>query len=322
MNYVLLLGAGFSRNWGGWLAKEAFEYLLGCPQVDAGLKDLLWKHHRKGGFESALSELQEAHFKSRKRNPDNQLTSLQIAILQMFDDMDKGFTGVEFEINQQLGNGIVSFLPRFDAIFTLNQDLLLERHYLDGSVLFSSGKWDGTGIPGVKPNHHDGYGVKRYIGRLTPDEDGFAIAKRTQPYFKLHGSSNWYDSNSKGLLVLGGNKATIINKYPILNWNQEQFKERLALPDTRLMVIGYSFGDDHINNVLIEAVGGENLSIFIIDPMGVDIINKNRNAIIPALDIFAENLQSYVIGASRRTLREIFGSDQVERGKVMRFFEE
>ena len=32
MPCVLLTGAGFSRNWGGWLAIEAFEYLLGCPE--------------------------------------------------------------------------------------------------------------------------------------------------------------------------------------------------------------------------------------------------------------------------------------------------
>jgi len=34
-----------------------------------------------------------------------------------------------------------------------------------------------------------------------------------------------------------------------------------------------------------------------------------------------EKLESSVIGASRRTLREIFGSDMVEHGKVMRFFD-
>jgi hypothetical protein len=28
MQHILLTGAGFSRNWGGWLADEAFEYLL------------------------------------------------------------------------------------------------------------------------------------------------------------------------------------------------------------------------------------------------------------------------------------------------------
>jgi hypothetical protein len=34
MPYYLLTGAGFSRNWGGWLANEAFEYLLGAPEID------------------------------------------------------------------------------------------------------------------------------------------------------------------------------------------------------------------------------------------------------------------------------------------------
>jgi hypothetical protein len=41
MGQILLLGAGFSRNWGGWLASEAFEYLLGCPQVDEDIRSLL-----------------------------------------------------------------------------------------------------------------------------------------------------------------------------------------------------------------------------------------------------------------------------------------
>jgi hypothetical protein len=33
MSRILLAGAGFSRNWGGWLADEAFEYLLGCVDL-------------------------------------------------------------------------------------------------------------------------------------------------------------------------------------------------------------------------------------------------------------------------------------------------
>ena len=41
MNHILLLGAGFGRNWGGWLAGEVFEYLIGCPEVDAEINNLL-----------------------------------------------------------------------------------------------------------------------------------------------------------------------------------------------------------------------------------------------------------------------------------------
>ena len=53
----LLLGAGFSRNWGGWLAAEADEYLLGHPKIDKPVRDILWKYRRKGGFEAALGHL-------------------------------------------------------------------------------------------------------------------------------------------------------------------------------------------------------------------------------------------------------------------------
>lgn len=49
---LLLLDAGFSRNSGGWLASEAFEYLPGCPEVCASgeLRALLWRHQATGGF--------------------------------------------------------------------------------------------------------------------------------------------------------------------------------------------------------------------------------------------------------------------------------
>jgi len=53
MGHVLLLGAGFSRNWGGWLATEVFEYLLGCPEIanDPNLRALLWRRQPVDGFE-------------------------------------------------------------------------------------------------------------------------------------------------------------------------------------------------------------------------------------------------------------------------------
>lgn len=79
MKHLLLLGAGFSRNWGGWLASEAFEYLLGCPEVlrEAHLRDLLWKHQESSdGFEGALEELQTTCLRDPHSNL-KQLTALQ-----------------------------------------------------------------------------------------------------------------------------------------------------------------------------------------------------------------------------------------------------
>ena len=320
MNYVLLLGAGFSRNWGGWLASEAFEYLLGYPHLDAGLKDLLWRNKRSGGFEAALAELQEDHFCSNRTQPEPRLKNFQDAILQMFIDMDEAFNSVQFEFQNHIEYLVRSFLVRFDAIFTLNQDLLLERHYLDGNVELSSYRhWGGWEIPGMKRVTPIPTGPNN-LGKWTPDPSRFNVNPRLQPYFKLHGSSNWIDSSSHELLVLGGNKASIIERYPILKWSHDRFMEYLSRPDTRLMIIGYSFGDDHINNVIRRAVAGGNVRIFVIDPLGVDVMDKNRTAQIYRPDQLASDLWPHLFGASRRSLREIFSSDRVEHSKVMTFF--
>jgi hypothetical protein len=54
--HILLTGAGFSYNWGGYLAKEAFDYLLGVTEPDDDLRRLLWAHQVKGwGFEITLA---------------------------------------------------------------------------------------------------------------------------------------------------------------------------------------------------------------------------------------------------------------------------
>lgn len=319
MGHILLLGAGFSRNWGGWLASEAFEYLLGCPQVDADIRNLLWSYKRKGGFEDALAHLQNEF--ARGRDPQR-LTKLQFAISQMFNDMDQAFATIrDFEPQNDIAYMVRSCLVRFDAIFTLNQDLLMERHYLNGNVALSSYRdWSGWQIPGMRPTPGEGLpdpGATQW-SPLPPSD--FRLTPDSQPYFKLHGSSNWVAGNSgRELLVMGGNKATTIEQHPILKWNYERFKEYLAKPGMRLMVIGYSFGDYHINQAIAEVADRDTLRLFIIDPLGVDVLDKNRNAPIPAPDPLFTRLQPHVVGASRRTVRDIFGRDRVEHAKVMRF---
>ncbi len=95
MKQLLLLGAGFSRNWGGWLALEVHEYLIGCPNVNSDLRDILWKHHHAGGgFEAALAELEDLNPRGR------QLAHLRKAVALMFDDMNGAFEDVQFEFQR------------------------------------------------------------------------------------------------------------------------------------------------------------------------------------------------------------------------------
>jgi hypothetical protein len=63
-HHICLLGAGFSHNWGGWLARDVNEYLLTCPEVQGNgvLRDVLLRFKDNGGFEAAVASLQ-AHYR-------------------------------------------------------------------------------------------------------------------------------------------------------------------------------------------------------------------------------------------------------------------
>lgn len=283
---------------------------------DKSIRDLLWNYRRKGGFEAALAELQE-----RNQPSDPRLNNLQNALMQMFIDMDQAFQGIQFEFSHYLKQSIAGFLSRFDAIFTLNQDLLLERHYLnDNIMLMSNQRWNGYNLPGLKPLTVESE-LERNVGIWEPVYSAMKLDQRSQPYFKLHGSSNWRDPNSGNLLVLGGNKPGIISKNPLLAFYHTEFETRLSQPNTRLMVIGCSFTDHHINKTIINAAKTGSLKLFIIDPAGTNVIDKNQNADIYAPDELIMELWPVLIGGSRRGLREIFGTDRVEYEKVMRFFQ-
>ncbi len=55
MHHYLFTGAGFSRNWGGWHANEAFEYLVGAPEIDDDLRIISWEAKLRGeGFEGGV----------------------------------------------------------------------------------------------------------------------------------------------------------------------------------------------------------------------------------------------------------------------------
>jgi hypothetical protein len=121
---------------------------------------------------------------------------------------------------------------------------------------------------------------------------------------------------------MGGNKTASIDTFRVLAQYQDEFQAMLSQPDTQLMVIGYSFGDPHINDV-IQTAATKGMRIFIVDTLGVDVIDKRRirpGLIEPATDLM-QALVPRIIGASRRPLNEIINSDSVENEKVMRFFE-
>jgi hypothetical protein len=313
MSNILLLGAGFSRNWNGFLAKEVFDYLLGCPEISCNqyLKELLFRNQTNGGFESALAAVQ-ADYLNNSGTSTNNLIDFQSAVIQMFNHMNDGFFKMSFEFQQSLEMSIGRFLARFDRIFTLNQDLLLEHHYIDNNVaLLSNTRWNGSELPGMRPIQSCNGISSSWAQRIwvPVDKKEFKLCAERQPYIKLHGSSNWqWGENQKNLmLIMGGNKINEIELSPVLSWYQQLFRDSLSQAKARLMVIGYGFQDVHINDIIRSAINKHHLQMFIIAPSGSDRLEND--------------FKNSIIGVSRRSLDEIFGKDIIEHKKVMRFFE-
>jgi hypothetical protein len=118
------------------------------------------------------------------------------------------------------------------------------------------------------------------------------------------------------MLVVGGNKVASIAQHPLLEWYHARFAGCLRAREARLMIIGYSFGDAHINKMIFDGIEA-GLKIFIIDPLGVDVMGSNAS--LPLNPGFS--IRNAIIGASRRPLlKTLSGQDVVEWNKVNRFF--
>ncbi len=239
-----------------------------------------------------------------------------------------GFT-LEFRQGMQADpdDNVKMFLARFDAIFSLNQDLLLENGYCaqaEPPQAFGP-RWSGYAMPGMIPRvPHPMSPVVRWCGGYCPDPSGSVTLPdaRTQPIYKLHGSSNWVDDANGRLIIMGGQKTTAIRGSNVLRAYAQEFERRLSEPGTRLMIIGYGFADGHITSAIERAAAAGGLETYIIDPWGSEAPDPMKgmvNVIRPAAPVNA--IQSSLIGASRRGLSTIFAGNVIERGRVLRFFD-
>jgi hypothetical protein len=255
----------------------------------------------------------------------SQLDALQKAVGRMFDDMNKSFFDrVDMEFQRKNSDRLVrTFLSRFDAIFTLNQDVLLEHYYCSDNVALRTAHPIIPGmrfIPNVEPLYSSSWSRAKWTSRPKAE---FTIPSNTQPIFKLHGSSNWASADGRQLQLIGGEKLREIGRHPILNSYAKQFEQYVNGANRKLMVIGYGFRDPHVNSVLAQAVE-RGLKMFVIDPAGAELAFKLTPSRLPggmgAPNDLEGMLQASLIGGSRRQLSEIFAIESAEFGKVMRFF--
>lgn len=325
MPHILLTGAGFTRNWGGWLSNEVFEYLLGCPEMNADILAHLWKSKNSNqGFEHTLQALREEHVKANETRTEENIRLFERMIEGMFNSMNNGFLQVLFDptFNPNKIGGtegfIGQFLSDFEAIFTLNQDCFLELQYSTRNLNHvSNGRWRDLYSPGLKKIQINGqnYGPP---GLFEPASKDYQLEPSRQPYFKLHGSCNWRAGDAT-MLIMGGDKAPSIDKNFLLRSYRDRFIDCLGKPNCRLVIIGYSFQDQHINSIIANGVKA-GTKIFIIDAAGIDVLGSGVSDGIDARALAVRHqIREGVLGASRRRLLDTFSNDVVERAKIKRF---
>jgi hypothetical protein len=301
---ALLTGAGLSKNWGGYLAGEIWGCLLSYPPIanDPALRALLL---RKTNFEDALADL-----KRERRD----VAPFLAALRNVFEAHDRLLTSADMRRPSTFK--FLKFLKRFKGtgtgyLFTLNQDLLLEGLPHDD---IHHERPHRPGIP-----YAQGAFTGRYRSPLLLDSEaqpptvpavvpaaGFPLAGYLN-YIKLHGSVDW---PGEGGMVVGGGKPELIATHPLLSWYRDVFRQVCACAGLRLMVIGYSFNDAHINEIIAKGVKDNGLRFYVVNPEDPASLKAR---IAPA------SLWDGLMGYSSRLLADLFtGNDMQDTPEIAR----
>jgi hypothetical protein len=350
--HILLTGAGFSANWGGWLANQLWAVLYGHQKVQDNdkLKEILWRYMERGGFEEAYEYI-KASFP--KLEP-----IIRKVIEDSFDEMN---SKLDITFSKKLATSLISCIETLALsrgsynekgvkVFTLNQDIYFERAFLEYCQYMS--KVYGNNRQLYLPYIQNGIiNCNRDLSKISFDEVNDEFIKEdfsknytgrrlTTEYYKLHGSINFKKSDKK-ILVIGTSKQNNISKNLLLSKYHEDFEEALNAGDVRILIIGYSFNDYHINEKILNAAEKNGLKFFIITKDSLSDIVQNiifqKNKIEPDLvngvmakmdkplfDKKAEKIfRDSLISHSNCTLSEVFEKERwesVEQDRILKQF--
>lgn len=267
---ILLTGAGFSKSFGGYLASEMWATLfnqLTSPDSER-LRILL---RRELNYEAAYDLVMSGG----GYTPAEQAAFTK-AIGEAYGELDRSIRA-HLENNGPQITSIQYFIKRFAGegkergfVFTLNQDILLERFGSHGNGIFQipalghpdwfSNRLRGKEYPETDISH------SRHLENFRKNfwERGSGLQHFL--YIKLHGSYGWKSSRSGNAMVIGYDKAGSIAKEPLLQWYLDLFSEVLSTENFTLVVVGYGFMDRHIN-AAIWGAAKTGLQLHVVSPM-------------------------------------------------------
>jgi hypothetical protein len=270
---VLLTGAGFTKDFGGYLGDEMWAAILSQKEI------------------SKYQNLRRILLESTSCSSDEKF-AFKDAVETAYERMHRKVIDVGTQKCSEIRSLLRGIVLRFGGIgeergfiFTLNQDLLLEGFHDNSNLdcphhhLSTPGTIPPLGgfLGAVQPSLKDSDWVTLPNDeQLKPTQSSFwdASSQSNIVYIKLHGSYGWRSADGSNAMVVGGEKEKRIAQEPLLQWYLHLFREVLKGPGCNLLVIGYSFGDEHINEVIANAIRMHDLRLYFISPQSPKDLQK------------------------------------------------
>lgn len=271
---MLLTGAGFTKDFGGFIGEGMWALIFNHQLIhkNKALKDLMLKEYNYESIYNKILDLSNNYTVDEKE-------AIKKAVFDAYEKLDVNILGFNKNHDKYDLNEVNNFINLFannnrqeiNYFFTLNQDIFIERfyHLTNGKPLKLPGV-EQKPSPGSLSEREQSYCPSKF-NITVPDQNAvknISLNSIEFNYIKLHGSFNWKRSDSSDIMVIGGNKEEQINKEPLLKRYFEFFKHALSQDERRLLIIGYSFGDEHINTIIADSVKNYGLKLFVISPEG------------------------------------------------------
>lgn len=273
---ILLTGAGFSANFGGFLAREMWSWIFSNHKLkNAG--NIKLKLRDEFDFEKIYSDV----FDERSNFPTHEIEIFKEVVNETYFSMDNVIQAF-WDSMPIHPSDLERFLDRFMGLgdggigvcFTLNQDMVMEKRFgwrpLCPQSMNYAGNWGDRTNPDLNSTTLKVLPTSQQFNNFIYQQ--FNI---TSCYIKLHGSLRWVNPGGDDSKVIGINKIQTITKIPLLNWYFELFGQAISAGDVKLVVIGYGFRDQHINNLLAKACEENGLKLFIISPEDPESFQAN-----------------------------------------------
>ncbi len=257
-NTILLTGAGFTANFGGFLAREMWSKIFNNPSLNAA-GNIKLALHDNFDFEDMYSSV----FDDRRLYSQDELDIYENVVTEAYLSMNDYLIAPENkEKNAKMSKNVLDFLNKFltksedkvGGYFTLNQDLFPEIEYDWTALGPSLNQVTRPNGSVILPSQEE---LSQYVANMPEIEFCYA---------KLHGSVNWLQEDGSETMVLGINKLEAINNVPLLKWYFELFNQAITSGGTKLLIIGYGFKDKHINKCLFDAINSHGLQLYVISP--------------------------------------------------------